>query len=106
GESGLDPRGGTMRSTIALALGLIISTHAAHSEAAPDPTAVEQTRTLTRALLDVSSGKERLVLELDAPAAFRQYVTEDGVQVLELRSARLTREARESLRGLRGESVE
>ena len=95
-----------MRSTIALALSLSITSVAGVSHAAPDPTQVESPRTLVGALLDVSSGKERLVLDLDAPAAFRKYITEDGTQVLEVRSARISREARDSLRGLRGETIE
>src|SRR5690606_9745337 len=105
-QSGLDARGGMMRSTIALALSLSITSVAGVSHAAPDPTQVESPRTLVGALLDVSSGKERLVLDLDAPAAFRKYITEDGTQVLEVRSARISREARDSLRGLRGETIE
>src|SRR5690606_1422691 len=63
-------------------------------------------RALIGASLDTSGGRERIVLELSAPAVFRRYEAEDGSQVLELRDTRVTEEARQNLRSLRGHSIE
>lgn len=63
-------------------------------------------RALIGAALDTSGGRERIVLELSAPAVFRRYEAEDGSQVLELRDTRVTEEARQNLRSLRGHSIE
>jgi type IV pilus assembly protein PilQ len=54
--------------------------------------------------LERRDGRDRLVVELDQPAAFRVRTTDDDTSVLEIRNAELASRLRRELRG-RGESL-
>lgn len=73
---------------------------------AEEPAAAEGDLTLSNVSLERRDGRERVVLELNGPAAFRVRREEDAPARLEIRDANLARQLTRDLRGLPGSLVQ